>query len=333
MSVNILIAARGRNRAVYFPQAVMDRIGKLGRVKVLDLDEHWTEADLIGSVGDVDICMTHWGCPQFTAAVLDAAPRLKLIAHCTGSVANLVSPAVYDRGIKVCSANNVMARYVAEGALAYMMEGLRLIALHDGWMKSGELWKQYAPGVRSLFGARVGLIGLGAVGMELLSLLKPFDVSVKLYDPYIPVSALAAHPNVSLCELKEALAWGDVISLHASLTQETRHMIGAKELRLVKDGTVLVNTARGAVVDEAALASELGTGRFSAVLDVYELEPLPPDSPLRGMQNVVLLPHMAGLPSRDRMTFAMIEEVGRFLEGQPLQHEIPYERYLLMTKE
>jgi phosphoglycerate dehydrogenase-like enzyme len=334
MSINTLIAVQvARNGAVYFPEAAMAEIGKFGDVTVLDTGERRTEADLAGALGDIDVCMTHWGCPCFTAAVLEKAPRLKMIAHCTGSVANLVSDAVYDRGIRVCSANNVMAKYVAEGALAYILSGLKLINRHDGWMKQGELWKQNTMGTKSLFGARVGLVGLGAVGMNLLDLLKPFNVSIKLFDPYIQQSALSDHLNVSLCSLEEALAWGDVISIHASLTQDTRHMLGAGQLRIIRDGVVLVNTARGAVIDEAVLAVELSTGRFTAVLDVYEQEPLPLESPLRRMEYVTLMPHLAGITSRAEMTFTMIEEVGRFIEGQPLQYEIPYNRYLLMTKE
>lgn len=333
-SMNIVIAVQvERNMAVYFPEAVMAEIKKLGSVSILDLGKRRDEAALTGAVGSADVLMSHWGTPRVTAAVLDSAPNLRLIAHCTGSVADLVSDAVYERGIKVCSANSVMARFVAEGALAYMLSGLRLMCWHDARMKAGGLWEQKALETKTLFGARVGLVGLGTVGMYLLELLKPFGVDVRLYDPYVKPEALEQYPWVKTASLEDTLAWGSVVSIHASLTPETRHMIGAKELRRISDGALLVNTARGAVLDEAALAAELSTGRFRAVLDVFETEPLPPESPLRHMENVTLQPHLAGVPVREEMALAMAGEVGRFLAGEPLQYEISYEKYRLMTRE
>lgn len=333
MSANIVICVRReRNLAEYFPPAVLDAAAQLGNVSVLDIEPMTAEC-LMAGIAEADVCMTHWGCPQFTGALLDRAPRLRMIAHCTGTVAAIASSDSYQRGILVCSANDVMARFVAEGALAYMLGGLRQMAQHDSWMKHGELWRQAGHEVRSLIGARVGLVGLGAVGRHLLNLLQPFQVQIKLYDPYVKPESLAGYPGVALCTLREALAWGDVVSVHASLTPQTRGMIGKRELAMLRDGALLVNTARGAIIDETALAAALETGRISAVLDVYEHEPLPLESPLRRMENVTLLPHMAGHPVREQMALAMVEEIGRFLAGQPLQHEIPYERYLLMTRE
>jgi phosphoglycerate dehydrogenase-like enzyme len=104
-------------------------------------------------------------------------------------------------------------------------------------------------------------------------------------------------------------------------------------LALIKDNALLVNTARGAIIDERALAVELRKGRFRAVLDVYETEPLPLDSALRNLDNVILFPHVAGIPAREQMSYAMIAEIERFSKGEPLQYEIPYEKFKLMTKE
>jgi phosphoglycerate dehydrogenase-like enzyme len=177
------------------------------------------------------------------------------------------------------------------------------------------------------------LIGLGTIGRFLLDFLKPFDVRIKLYDPYLSPDSLREHPNVELSSLEEALLWGDIISIHASLTQETRGMIDADRLRMIKEGALFVNTARGAIVDELALSAALRQGRFRAVLDVYETEPLPPDSPLRNLENVILLPHVAGITAREEMAYAMLEEIERYSNGEPLQYEIPFEKFALMTKE
>lgn len=333
MEPNIVICVRReRNLADYFPVPVLEAASRLGRVEVLDTEACTPELFAAG-IAEADVCMTHWGCPQFTGAMLDRAPRLKLIAHCAGTVAAIASGESYQRGVRVCSANDVMARYVAEGALAYILCGMKRLAQHDSWMKRGELWKQETREVKSLYGGKVGMIGLGAIGRQLLELLRPFAPEVRLYDPYVPPESLAGYSNVTMCSLDEALAFGDAVTIHASLTAQTRGMIGRRELKFLRDGAVLVNTARGAIVDEAALADELATGRISAILDVFEKEPLPLTSPLRALENVTLLPHMAGCPVREQMAMEMTEEIRRFLSGQPLLHEIPYERFLLMTHE
>ena len=124
-----------------------------------------------------------------------------------------------------------------------------------------------------------------------------------------------------------------MVSLHASLTPATRGMIGRAQLERMQDGALLVNTARGAVIDEGALVEALRQGRFNAILDVYEAEPLPLESPLRRMENVILMPHMAGITAREQMTFGMLDEIERFSKGEALKYEIPYRAFTLMTKE
>jgi phosphoglycerate dehydrogenase-like enzyme len=158
-------------------------------------------------------------------------------------------------------------------------------------------------------------------------------VQIKLFDPYIAPDSLREYPNIELSSLDEVLIWADVISIHASLTEETQGMIDADRLRLIKDDALFINTARGAIVKELALYDELRLGRFQAVLDVYETEPLPPDNPLRNLENVILLPHVAGITAREQMSYAMIEEISRYSMGKPLQYEIPFEKFKLMTKE
>jgi phosphoglycerate dehydrogenase-like enzyme len=201
-------------------------------------------------------------------------------------------------------------------------------------MKVQKTWKKRLVESQSLLGAKVGLVGLGTIGRRLLRLLEPFGVQVRVYDPYLQPGDLQEFPQVErVAFLKDVLAWGDVISIHASLTPETRGLLDEGSLKWIKDGALFVNTARGAIVDERALAAELKTGRFRAVLDVYETEPLPADSPLRAVDNVILLPHVAGITAREEMSYAMLAEIRRFSQGEPLRHEISFEKYQLMTKE
>ncbi len=199
-------------------------------------------------------------------------------------------------------------------------------------MRSGELWPQFDH-AQSLFNKKVGLIGLGTVGRFLLDLLVPFNVQVKVYDPYIKKESLSNHKNVELCPtIEEVLKWGDVISLHASKTPETYHMVNKDRLKLIKDNALLVNTARGAIIDEQALIRELKKNRFYAILDVYEKEPLELKSELRQLGNVTAMPHVAGVGDTE-LTYGMIDEIRRFANNQPLQLEISREAWRLMTVE
>jgi phosphoglycerate dehydrogenase-like enzyme len=330
----LLTIENGSTRQTYFPPAALEALERLGAVTYNpNTGEPFSEEQLCKAIQDMDVCLTHWGCPQFTARVLARANRLRLVAHAAGSVADLVTPEVYARGIKVCSANAVMAKYVAESVLAYILAGLKGLPQQVEAVKGRHLWQPVrVPG--SLYGARVGLVGLGTIGRFLLELLAPFQVQVKVYDPYITAADVARFPNVELASLEEVLAWGNVISIHASLTPETRGLLNAPRLQRIQDGALLVNTARGPIVDEAALTAELRSGRIHAVLDVYSTEPLPLDSELRTLDNILLFPHSAGLTDRGvEMTFAIIEEIERFALGEALQHEIPFEKFKLMTQE
>ena len=166
----------------------------------------------------------------------------------------------------------------------------------------------------------------------MIDLLEPFNTQIKIFDPYVCADSLKEYPNVEFATLQEVLEWGDIISIHASLTKDTRGLLDINKLKLIREGALLVNTARGAIVDEKALADELRTGRFQAILDVYETEPLPLDSTLRNLDNVILLPHVAGIPAREQMSYAMIEEIGRYSKGEPLQYEISFERFKVNDK-
>lgn len=329
--MNILITMHeGEYRDIYFPREIIEGFCKLGNVILNNSGKAFTEDDLAREIRDVDVCVSHWWCPTFTDKVLENANRLKLIAHAAGSVASIATDNVYRKGIKVCGSNSIMAKYVAEGTLAYILAGLRQLPKHDRAMKDKKLWEQYD--CNSLFGKKVGLIGFGSVGVHLANLLKPFSVQIKVYDPYISKEAFTGHPEISICEMDEVLAWAEVLSIHASQTPETFHILNREKLNLVRDGALLVNTARGSIIDEAELAEQLEKGRFNAVIDVYEEEPLQLESPLRMIDNVILIPHMAGKPSRENLTYGVIEEIGRFIRNEPLQYEISYEKFKLMTR-
>ncbi len=322
----------GSLREILYPSELCDRLGSLGDVEWNDGDDHFTPSELRERLTGVDVCITGWGCPTLSEDVLADAGSLELVAHVGGSVASVASPALYDRGISVVSANHVMAPFVAEGILAYTLAALRNVPYYDAALADGE-WPKNRRRGETLFDATVGFVGLGAVGRELLDLLEPFDVAVRVYDPYVSSDALEEIEFATLSDLDDVLESADVVSIQASLTPETVHLIDADRLATLPEGCLLVNAARGPIVDEDALVTELESGRFQAALDVFNEEPLTEEHPLRDLENAVLGPHVAGSPVRHRMTEAVIDELERYATGESFEHEIFRERYELMTKD
>lgn len=320
-------------KKTYFSPAMLARLGTLGEVIWNPYGRELNSDELGQLLGDVAICLTHWSVPTFTAKVLDQAPQLRLIAHAAGTVADLATPAVFERGIKVSTANRIMARYTAEGLLSCVLTGLRRLPQQMQLVKT-KGWHNQEPNLKSLFEARVGLVGLGAIGRWLLQLIAPFNPEIRVYDPYLDPARLPESPKVTPCELDELLEWAEIITIQAALTPETANLFNRERLKKIRNGALLVNTARGAIIDEDALAEELATGRFSAVLDVYRREPLLLESPLRGLDNVLLLPHSAASSIRlVEMADAMCDEIERFLNDEPLQYQVSYEEFQHMTQE
>jgi len=333
--MNVLVTLpQSRVGSRYFPTELVDRVESLDDVTVTwnDTDEQLTAEALQERLPSTDVLVTHWGSPRLTEEVLAGADasRLELVAHVGGSVAPIVSDAVYDRGITVCSAVRTMAPFVAETTLALAQAALRDVPGVDAAIRDDE-WPRDVERYDTLFEARVGLVGLGSVGAELLDLLAPFDVEVRVYDPYVDPGQLADYEFAEATDLDDALQ-SDVVSVHAAKTEETLHMLDADRLARLPDGALLVNTARGAVVDEAALVDELRSGRIRAALDVYEEEPLPDGHPLKELDNVVLSPHVGGTLTGHRMAVAMVEEIERLAAGESLEHEIPRAKYKTMTR-
>jgi phosphoglycerate dehydrogenase-like enzyme len=172
-------------------------------------------------------------------------------------------------------------------------------------------------------GKKVGLVGASHVGRHVIRLLEPYDLELAVADPFLG-DADAAELGVTRMELDELCGWCDLLSLHAPDIESTKGMIGAAQLAVLADGVTIVNTARGALIDPDALLAELSTGRISAVLDVTEPEPLPADSPLRALPNVVLTPHVAGAVGNEMVRLAelAVEEVERYVRGEPARYPV-----------
>ncbi len=315
----------GKTRFV-FDEAALSRLGELCEVLSDEPLHDFTDAAARAVLHDTEILVTGWGCPFISREVVAAAPRLKLIAHAAGTVKYHLDPVVFEAGIAVTNAVAANAVPVAEYTLAMIiLANKQALQFRDLYREDRTRGTSYALMDTPIGNYRrtVGIVGASHIGRRVVELLRPFDFTVLLYDPHVrPGDEICRHAE--LVDLDELIARSDVVSLHAPSLPSTRHMIGRRELGLMRNGATLINTARGALVDEAALVAELETGRVSAVIDVTDPEIPAPDSPLFTLPNVVLTPHIAGAvgSERSRLGNLMVEEIERFAAGRPLHHQV-----------
>jgi len=303
-------------------QAAWDALSTFAEVIHHPGEDPARKEDLIALLPTADACITSWDVAPLDADVLAAAPRLKAMAHMGGSVKRFVSEAVWARQIHVTSAAPALALDVAETTLGFMIVGMKHIWPLAQHVRSGGWRDSPAWPSRELHGKTVGIVGGGHVGRHVIWLLKPFSVTVLLYDPYMSDDEARAL-GATRVDLDELLRRSDIVSLHAPDTPGTRHLLDARRLGLMKDDALLINTARGTLIHEEALIAELEKGRFFAFLDVTDPEPPAVDSPLRRLENVVITPHLAGcIEDCTRMGEMAVEELRRFLQGEPPIYQI-----------
>ncbi len=314
----------------FFGEEQKCRLEKIGNVRWNEGYENYTEQQLAEHLEGVDICITGWGNPIFTASVLDRANNLKLIAHDAGTVRPMVTDEVFAKDIRVCSGNEIFARSVAEGVIAYLLSALRRIPWYHEQTMEGN-WPGME-GTRGLLDRTVGLIGYGTIAGYLADMLKAFGCKVLINSAHTPDQILREKGLIRATE-EEIFSTCDIVSVHRSLTEKTWHSIGKRQLERMKEGAVFVNTSRGAVVNEEELTEVLMHKNISAILDVYETEPLPMESLLRAQKNVFLMPHAAG-PTEDRRTLVtdyILDDIERFLKGEKMAGEVDGIRAKSMT--
>ena len=285
---------------------------------------NWTSDELAARLPGFDAVITGWGTPVFADGVLASAGQLRLIAHSAGTIKSMLPPPVFARGIAVTHSAAAMGPAVAEMTLMFILMLLRQSHRQDSLLKAGDWEGAVALGPREeLAGQRVGLVGAGYVGRCTIELLRALKAEIWLFDPYVGESQ-AAELGVRKVGLDALLQGCPIVSLHAPVTPETHHMIGARELALLHEGAILVNTARSWLVDQDALIAALRGGRIRAALDVFDREPLPSDHPFRGLDNVILAPHFASdtVEAHRRQGQIVADEVTRFFSGQPLRYRV-----------
>ena len=251
-------------------------------------------------------------------AVLTASDRLRAVAKHGVGVDNIDVQAAAELGIVVMNTPAANFESVAEHTLALMFALARRLPRQDARVRDGKWDKSDYQG-DELASKTLGLVGFGRVGRRLAELVAPLRMTVLVYDPWTDRST-ATNDITFVDELDELLPRADIVSLHCPLTPETTGMIGGRQLRRMPEHSWLVNTARGAIVEEAALVQALRDGQIAgAALDTFEAEPPDPDNPLFAMENVVLTNHIAGISTRSfrNMGVGAVENVLAVLDGRP----------------
>ncbi len=280
---------------------------------------------------EADVIFSGWGAPRLDAEFLDMAPDLKAFFYGAGSVKYILTDEFWQRNIAITSAVTANAIPVAEYAHAQIILSLKRV----WWfMRETHRLGAYPASPLEILGAydsTVGLLSLGTIGRMVCKRLAQSNVHLIAYDPLIPPEQARAL-NVELVSKEELFQRSDVISIHTPWLKETEGMVNRRLLRMMKKGAVLINTARGALINEPDLIEVLQSRPdLMALLDVTHPEPPQKGSPFYSLPNVLLTPHLAGSVNREcrRMGRLMVEEVRRFLEGRPLRWQLTRDRSLI----
>lgn len=296
-----------------------------------ELNEAWMD-----HAPETSVVVTGWDSPRITEAMLAIAPKLEAIIHSAGSIRPFIPDSVWDSTIRIATANDALGKGVAETSLGLIIAALKGFFPCSQLTRSGA-WQSVLPKqgfgrVRELYDVKIGIIGASRTGRHVLRLLKHFDAEVLVHDPTI-TDTEAANLGARLVSLSDLMVLSDVVSLHAPALPQLRHMLGAAELARMKDDAILINTARGMLIDEAALIRELSTGRISAILDVTNPEPPASNHPFRHLPNVTLLPHIAGAISTGslRQGRSVVDQLLELKTGHPMHGEISRANFEIMA--
>lgn len=316
-------------RSQVLDQETIRRFAALGELTWNETEQNEPE-NAKKVIRGAEVAVTSWGSPAMTGELLDEAPGLKLVLHAAGSVKPIVTEEMYRRGIRIVSSAYVLSSGVSETALGLIIGACKNFFCLNQEIRQGG-WSH--TGVTDLYGITVGIVGFGIAGSHLAELLAHFSVKVISYDLYVSAERMAAL-GAEKVEFEELLRRSDVVSLHAPSIDDTYHMINSETLGRMKEGAVLINTARGSLVDEAALIQALESGRLKyACLDVTDPEPPAPDSKLRSLPNCILTPHLAGQAGNGLRKIGLhcCLELERYLAGEPLLYAVTEEMLAKMA--
>jgi len=312
-----------------YPPELRDRLARFVDLESREISpEAWR--DHRTTLSGAELIFSTWGMPVLDEEFLAATPSLQAVFYAAGTVKAFVTPAAVRRGIIITTAAEANGLPVAEYALAVI-----LLSLKNFWsypiQAPEDKFTKVGGEPRGVYGATIGLVSLGFVGRRLADLLANHEVRVIAHDPHLAPAEAGRH-KVTLCHLEELFRTSDVVSLHTPWIPETEGLVREEHIRSMKRGATLINTSRGAVVDETGLCRALrDRPDLTAILDVTHPEPPLVDSPLRTLPNVFLTPHIAGSMGREvaRLGWWMLDEAERWVDGRPMRHRIDYQTFSL----
>ncbi len=291
----------------------LEKLRSFADVEINPNDEDFSEEEAAEFLTGKDGAFSSWRVTTLTPAILERVPELKIWAYGAGSIKGKICDEAWEKGVVVTSAAPAIADDVAELTMGLITIGLRRVIPYMREMRGNE--PALKPLSRSLFRRTVGVVSASQVGQRVMRLLKPYDVRLLVFDPFLSEERARDEFGGELADLETIARESDVVTIHAPRIPETHHLWNGTHFGLMKDDAVFVNTSRGDNIDEAALIAELQKGRLFAFLDVTSPEPPVPESPLRQLPNVVLTPHVAGQQSY-RVGEMAVEELRRFFAGE-----------------
>jgi len=280
------------------PEWVGEELARLGAS--WSIGQYRNSEDVVRLTRHADVVMVQSVRPLLRREVIGQMERCRCMVRLGIGYDSVDVPAATARGIVVCNVPTYCLDDVAEHALALMFDAVRHVAKQDRWIRAGRWDRSGARPARRIRGSTLGLVAFGRIARGVAERARGLGVTVLAFDPYVDAASMS-ECGVEKVSLEELLRRSDFISVHAPLTDATRHLLGREEFQMVKPGAVLVNTSRGPVVDNQALAEAIASGRlWGAGLDVMEEEPLPADSPLRNLDNVTFTPHVGANSEQSR---------------------------------
>jgi len=292
----------------------LDRLSRMSDMSY-DLRTGMSKEELLQAVGDYDAVIVRSD-TYIDADVLAAGTRLKVVGRAGIGVDNIDVPAATARGVMVMNTPHSNSVATAEQTFTLFLAASRRTVQAHNSLAAGQ-WERSSFVGTELFDKTLGIIGFGYIGRLVARRAQAFSMKVVAYDPYVSVT-VAADLGVELLPLDEVLAAADLITLHAIVTPETKGMINAETIATMKDGVIIVNVARGKLIDEQALADALKSGKVAAAgIDVYQEEP-PTNSPLIGLPNVIHTPHLGASTqeAQKNVGIEMVEQIADALRGE-----------------
>ena len=320
-----------------FPPVFADALKEFGDLEIVENGAALTEKELAARIRAADVLLTAWGSSRIPVSLAQDPGRLRYVCHVTGSLCGCVPLGIIDAGIPVTNWGDAPAQAIAEGAMALLLAALKDLHLQvmtvrrDGWRLGEEV------GGGTLEGRHVGIYGCGVIGLRFIELIRPFRPVLYVYDPYM--AEVPEDCGVVDC-LEDLFRASEIMVIHAGLCEGTRGTVTAELLAMLPDHGVVINTARGAIVDQDALFAELSSGRLRAGLDVLEPDYLEKGHPAREWENCIFTAHdiARGWPADGTTQEKLIsihhvclDNLRRFERGEPLEFVMDHDRYLRST--